>query len=508
MKKILFLTLTLFAFYFTNAQPYKLDKNFGDNGKVIIPPSDSLPYLGVYALESKDAYFIQDITIYDNEDLLFSHVLKFNKNGDLDSTFAGNGRLDLYKTEEFITFISMISEDKLGIVYSTLSSDSIIIASYDLNGKLINRASLEWDKFILLKNYLYKDGYYYIDFFHVDPENGESMGILKIDENCRIDSTFGKNGVYEFHDDSLKMYITGMNFFKDGIVCFGTYDYNNNYWLTKIDLNGNIDSSFADNGINKLLTDDFDDGFYSDVMIDSNNYITVNLVGSNVLMQFDENGFLNTNYGYNGFATFYTPDLDDIFMTFTKQTKDGSVYAFGGTDDDLDNKSKGLIGKLNNKGFIDSTFAYNGFLTEYSLGKNSIFYNGLILKDSSILATGGVFIHGTAGNPLSALLLTKYKPSSSATPDISKNIQGITVSPNPVNAGNIRVQFELKNRLETTAGLYSLSGNKIAVLYTGTCPQGKTSLDLKLPGNLPPATYLLKVTAGGEQIIKKIIVMD
>ena len=82
----------------------------------------------------------------------------------------------------------------------------------------------------------------------------------------------------------------------------------------------------------------------------------------------------------------------------------------------------------------------------------------------------------------------------------------LTVFPNPAS-DNIRVNYTLAESGKVSIKLYSITGEWIQDLFTGTQGGGQQSLDAHLPENLQRGFYLLKVNINNSQTLQKLFVL-
>jgi uncharacterized delta-60 repeat protein len=156
---------------------------------------------------------------------------------------------------------------------------------------------------------------------------------------------------------------------------------------------GSIDSSFGSNGYsisdisNNLIGDESKSVFVKD---DNSILVTgfvINTQGNKdiALVQYNENGIIDSSFGNNGVYTLNINDNDDYGSASVVQP-DGKIITVGyseGTNTDI------IVFRLNTDGNLDNSFATNGVFT-YDSGSNDKATRVKILTDNRILIGGTI----------------------------------------------------------------------------------------------------------------------
>lgn len=195
-----------------------------------------------------------------------------------------------------------------------------------------------------------------------------------------IDYSFANNGYLTIDSGYTDEAFWRVEKFNSGILLIGYYNTQssgNQYtrpfgdcYITKIDLSGNIDASFGNNGVVQLsMSPTFN---VSDVKFDSNNNIFLlfnqdAFFGNNYqgkIIKLSQNGAIDTSFGNLGIAEVpaYTSHAMNILQdgSFVVLSNDTSIYLpYPFTNPNSTWQSVHLC-KLDSSGAIDSTFGING----------------------------------------------------------------------------------------------------------------------------------------------------
>lgn len=299
------------SIYVKSKNPYKLKKIFSNGIE-----DNTFTFSGII----NDWYFFKDnnnklYTLDNNSTILY----RYNSNGSIDNTFGISGALDLTNYQNgCVTFIDDIRLDNNNNIY--------IVFDFDHN----------------TTNGLYND---------------YSFGVIKTNYQGQIDASFGTNSIvsYRFNSTSTNDWEipAGLIINNDSIVIHGwAKSSTSNYFLKslffKIDLNGNLISSFGLNG-KKII-----DGIrvYESNLFNSAYYYKGISVSqeSNKLIKFDEQGNVDLNFGSNGVLTVNQLDVCNVFKI---KSCDG-IYVAGSKNNQF------AITKFTFEGNLDTSFGTNG----------------------------------------------------------------------------------------------------------------------------------------------------
>lgn len=367
------LTTTFFVYFFMTSflsysQDGVLDSSFGDDGIVITDfygESD-----GIRSVVQLSTDKIIALGSFSNQSVAYQTLSKYLLNGDVDVTFGDNGNFIIDYGNPFAFYKAIAAQEDDKIIVSTTS---------DIN-----------------------DG----DFL-----------IARHLPNGNLDNSFGNNGIVQTDIGEDLFYKSKLQ--NDGkITLFGSSRINNNYNISLIRYltNGNLDTSFGNNGVSivDLEVDIFN---ILSVLIQENGLINV-LITTNyapktlLMLQYTENGVLDTSFGNNGTLTIAT-SLD--FAGGALQIKNDGKLLVSYTNPMLAQYK--LIQYLPN-GTVDTSFGNNG---EVNMNIDGFSANKIFIQqDEKILIYGRILeFEGTR------FCLTRY--NSDGTLDTTFGDLGITI---------------------------------------------------------------------------------
>ena len=189
-----------------------------------------------------------------------------------------------------------------------------------------------------------------------------------------LDNNFGNNGLSIIDISGVDEHCKKVLLDKEGNIILGGYGGNYGeyfYILVKYDSNGVLDTNFGNNGIVKSNLNNLDNSRKEQHMsfdIDSNNNIVLvtsyykdsNSSFDIILEKYNSNGVLDTTFGNNGIVT---TDLIGGVNEFAKSIiLDSSDNILIGGYAQINNADF-LIVKYNNNGVLDDLFGSNGVVT-------------------------------------------------------------------------------------------------------------------------------------------------
>ena len=279
-----------------------IDTSFGTNGEYIISHSDDN---GV------------EIILDTNENIyLFANVFeakmfKLTPNGSLDINFGSNGVLTLFdNTTSFTPDYAAIVDGGIiiGASYVLNSTEKTTLKKIDFNGNFLTsfgtNGIVDFDFNLYEIKAPESNG-----FFVSGGYNDSSFTIIKFDSNGTKDITFATNGELTDNDRStieyFRMYKIDNNYYTNIF-----YETSTSSEVSKYDLNGNLDTSFGNNGrlsfVSSLITDIH--------LYNNNLYIT----GFNIpdfngsVYSFDLNGSVNSVFSNNGVYNIPSNNYKDL----------------------------------------------------------------------------------------------------------------------------------------------------------------------------------------------------
>lgn len=396
--KILFALAALLLFSFTHlfAQPGTLDQSFANGGKLIITNSQIKYYNG----------FFQGYVQYDNKILVATNsvgggflLLRLLPDGRVDSAFGNNGATTIKVTKYWIDNPASITvQNDKKIIVAGGASDSLIIVRINMNGTK--------------------------------------------------DSTFGNNGITKTKIGDNGTIATCILIDNNKIVLGGYTTYqaaNKSTFIARYNIDGSIDSSFANNGyaMHMIPGNYFGDKAFSILKHPNGSYILTGSTNNTpyitpfeydfALKSYTDKGLLDSNFNSDGIVTtaFGIPQLntqdyydDEAFSGNIQMTN--KILTVGTTSHGFDPStgySKVVACRYTISGQIDSSFGLNGVATTDILGNYS-YGNCLLVQPDNKFVIGGYFDNLKTGNY--DLALVKYMPNGNV--DSSFGTNGITTT--------------------------------------------------------------------------------
>ncbi|WP_395060602.1 T9SS type A sorting domain-containing protein [Flavobacterium sp.] len=258
-----------------NSQSQFINTNFGTNGYTCVNQPIGSYVFGDLINVNDDFYAFTSFSNYS--------IIKFDTNGDIVPSFGTNGirSLNLYSgggelNDNSNSFIRKTPNNEFLMVVDNYSSvfPGNFIAKTDINGNLINSFGVNG----YVNNSFLSES---IDFHSVEIINNEIILIgnnnsytssnpnkyiiiIKLDLNGNLISSFGNNGILKFNYNYLE-YDTYFSVFDSNhnavYTLFKKINSGNQHYITKFNLNNNsVDTNFGING--KLFIDNINNSSY------------------------------------------------------------------------------------------------------------------------------------------------------------------------------------------------------------------------------------------------------
>ena len=446
----------LFIFIFTNIAfgqiDGQIDSTFGING---ITFSNFLQgATGTSIGIDNQQNIIAVGQIYTSNQYDFA-AIKFNSQGNIDTTFASNGKFTIgFGIDDFCNSILVQSDNK------------IIMGGYSSN----------WDGFNV--NSIFTQ-----------------FSLVRIHNNGIIDSTFGNNGKFELDFDPVDCGAVVLEMQSDGkIIAIGKYNNGASLQIIaiRIDQNGVLDLSFGNSGISKIQIDTIlKDDEVTSCVIQADNKILIGVVTIDQsfsgkifgLVRLTENGILDSSFGSNGVVKIDIPNQGNDFALAIALQGDGKILQAG----TCKNSKIMAICRFNNDGTLDPTFGAQGIDTlNISVGKD-------IIRDIMIQDDNKIIIVGESNNNACILRLSQFGKIDSTFNNIGINNYGSSLG-----EGFYDVHSISSNKLVTAAyaqdtnNLFQLSvAAYSSILFSGIKQNEPDNLHLNLYPN--PANDILNI---------------
>lgn len=463
MKKYLLLVIFVNAF----AQPGTYDTTFSSDG--IATECQLNTYF------STDAAFQSGgkiICFGDNYLTNRISLVRYNSNGELDTTFGvsgfiGNSINSIFPVNRGYTpgGIAIQSDDKI-VIMGLQQSDAFG------NGFWVVR---------LLPNGAVDttfNGTGYLDLFFgtaqdrgkcikIQPDGkiivagrsgdlGQNFAMARINTNGTLDSSFGINGKVQTTFSGTQSGVNSIALQPDGKIILGGWTNNlpfeYDFALIRYNSDGSIDTTFGVNGKVVTTINNMGSDTISKVLIQNDGKIIAGgydsqSVGNYTLVRYLPNGSLDTTFGTNGVAvdTEFTGNCD------IAQQVDGKILLVGG----FDTSRISYLRYLNN-GQLDTSFPVNGPIA--NVGLLGYASTVLIQPDNKIVVCGSLStVFDEFGNTYLCSVVIRLNPGTLSTNEFNDN--EVVIYPNP--ASNF-VGFDNTVHQFTKATLFNYLGQEVA----------------------------------------------
>lgn len=525
MKKITALVLTLLTLNNTHAQGIALDKKFGKNGMV---STDTDPFcsekVASLACQSDGKILAAGLSSITGQDIISAGIIRYQKNGNVDSSFGINGRALLIPPANVKAPASAIAIQKIG------NTEYILITGVRANTGNINNApegyvarfnpngtpdaSFGTNGIVLLYNV-------YISSMVVDdsgkillgsnPNYVDSlpvMGVLRLLQNGQPDNTFGSNGYARVKHSDLSMTNT-LALQKDGKIILGGISYklpaydNFDILVSRLKTDGTTDSTFGTYGLTKI-DPDTNDAQSNSIALQSDGKIIIcsqSDTGTGYhfyMVRLLTDGTVDNNFGKNG-----TVRLDfgntQAWPYAALVHKNDYIYLAGGvsvspTAGSVDYRF--AIARFKPDGSVDSSFGVNGRDTS-NLGKQCSAMAAVITPDNSIV-TGGWSYWSQPFGRFDDFALMKYLTGLELSVANTDNTITFSAYPNPSNGNFI---LELGNTVfkKGQVHVYDITGVEV---YQSSVTKQETQINL----NVSKGIYLVKLQLDGTTVTKRVTI--
>jgi uncharacterized delta-60 repeat protein len=265
-------------------------------------------------------------------------------------------------------------------------------------------------------------------------------------------------------------------------------------FVRRYNSNGVIDSTFGQNGTTLFEVK----GFAGDIKLFPDGRFIIPLtieVGQEetvAIIQFNENGSINTGYGDNGYAAFPGSGYvaQDAFIQ-----PDEKVVVSDARNWAASNGNQSMAVRFNQNGTVDSTFGLNGaiYSSKYiGVEPNPdafIIEGGLSLSNEKCILAGRSYW----GNILSVVVARFLTGQSVGILEAPSTLQEAFLYPNPVYSPFVNLAYELLEDGEVDIQLFNVAGQFQASLLKSPRTAGKHTEVLALPAGTPSGVYFLNV---------------
>lgn len=358
------------------------------NGKKIVSIEDNLHY----SLIDTKYDGISGKYIY----LGSNGILKFNSEGELDTTFGVNGVVSVP-----VWTVNSLDIDSQGRIITVESnqikrfdSNGTLDTSFGTEGVFTNTPRGESDAFtgikVLSDNSVLMLGYSYNPTTHL-PE----AALIKVTSTGVLDSSFGTNGKIYFDVpesilEAFKKVIIDSN---GNIYAIGSADSNKKILVVKYSSSGVIDTTFGTNGATYIDANPSDVDIMYDVVLQNDGKILITgaigipnintTTGKTGVIRLNTDGTFDTDFGTNGIVALDNmPNQSEVGKGLAINS-DGSILVTAEVPYNLSGfnlKGSFYVTKLTSNGAVDITFGTNGFYSDSILLPNNDYAYGFISK--------------------------------------------------------------------------------------------------------------------------------
>ncbi len=486
MKSLLiFATISLMFWSFsTNAQI--LNEEFGNGAQTIVDFSNDFdqPLAGAFD------YLNRSITmgrIYSGA-IWNTGLMRLDANGYPDNTFSGDGKA-VYPEFTISNAVAVSSDGKILVggditgndntsdfhIFRTLENGDMDPA-FGTNGSLtLSLLPQQNESLVCLA--IQDDGKILAGGF-INQSNNHRMILVRMNNDGSIDSSFADNGIYypnAFTDSEQLIRIAFGPNNSTYLLLNGTENNIDAGTIIKLDDNGDYDTSFANNGIADLLEMGYTISV-AHIAIIANN--SIEIVGSITVPQnggckivLDLNGIPDPGFGVNGAAIISGPS--ELSILSSQQQSNGKSVLLGHT-------TELVLIRLNTDGSLDNSFGTNGiFIPNFSSGVD-MGITAKIFNDDKITVIGGTY--SFSSDFLVGCVLLNIGNSVDVTMP-----EQFTIYPNPCeNSFIVSTDLVGFNQIEIS----KISGK---VLFTSQINSSLRNHIINLPGHLSPGLYVVSL---------------
>ncbi len=258
-----------------------LDTNFANNG--VFQDGDTTSTVYQIVVLEDGSIFAVGVIINSGSGVNISKIIKLKPNGEPDSSFGNNG---------------------------------IITSQYGFHSVITRRVKLTSDGKFLVGGYV---------SVNVSGTNEAKLLLMKFNTNGTLDESFGDDGI-ALHNSSTKS-LQDFELTPDGkIVAIGNIDTNStgtygDFIVTRFNTDGSLDETFGEsNGFTRESFDIYAEYVYNlKILPDNKIYVTGSFWDfthtSGLLCRFDENGFIDEEFGEDGAFSFFTTTVTGLSST-------------------------------------------------------------------------------------------------------------------------------------------------------------------------------------------------
>lgn len=489
-----------------------LDKDFGNDGKVVANFQDQYNHCNAIAIQSDSKILIAGYTGHAG----FSDfvIIRYNSDGSIDSAFGESGKVstDFASVNERAQSVAVQQDGKIVVAGGT--NDFFALARYNSHG-IIDSLFGEHGKVTTnIRDY----GHYMCGSMAVLQDGklllagsiGYYGALVRYNSDGSPDDSFGEEGrvILDFGNMGDEYVFVSMALQQDNKIVVAGFSYVSDYDFTvlRYNENGTLDSQFGEDG--KAIADimDSSDDRATSVVIQPDGKIIVagwsGVFGVESrgwdfgLARFNADGTLDDSFGKDGAVLSDLCNFWDDRPESVAIQSDGKILVAGTTY--TVGYSDFALARYNNDGTLDTTFNSGGIIIT-DIG-NSTYDNGIAL---AVQDDGKIIIAGISGDNIA---VARYLPELNiSNVDFSTTPDNLFIYPVPVSNEAI-LKYSLDRDVILSINLYDNTGNKIQNFINKEKRQrGHNSEILVFNSSLSPGYYILELSSTDKKVNVKII---
>jgi uncharacterized delta-60 repeat protein len=435
-------------------------------------------------------------------------VSRLLSNGTFDPSFGTNGHF-VYSQDMFVDAAKCIIKDNGKILIGGMTTDyatyEMLVMQLDENGNLdpdfgvngvvkVNSSTYE----LAVSAMALQGSNILLGGYARDADYRDAPVLLRLSETGELDTSFGVNGIATVPVTEVDNEFSAVSIQSDGKIVAAGHISNGMSWfsllIARFDQDGNIDSTYATNGLVNLNLNNVDDEFYDMKLLDNDDAIltgfTVDQANFNyhlLVMKFDANGSPDSSFGVNSAAIY-----GDVAYTFGDAMviqPGGKILISGSTGELPPGNNDWALWRFNSDGSLDNTFGAGGItITEFFGNADEAL--GIVLHADKIILAGKT---RNTENKLDFAVAQYWNDINVSVPEVAA-AKNFSVSPNPVTRNNaVNLTYELKQSETISIELVNTTGKVVMSLPIGLQAEGNHSYQLNLPSSITGGVYFLKM---------------
>ena len=389
-----------------------LDPRFGNGGVAITDFAQTEDYAYAVAVQADGKIVVSGQSgIYPN---LHSALVRYNRNGRLDSTFGTGGKVTVTfgAISDYLFKVAIQSDGKIVAAGST-SGTAFLLARFNADGSLDqgfgNNGSVETafgDQTAAGRAIVVQaDGKIIVVGVSGAGPYSElnDFALARYNSDGSLDQTFGSGGKVKTHFpgvDNTGSSATSVALQSDGKLVVGGYYKKNDrtphqFALARYNSNGTLDSAFGQSG--KVMTGmGLGDAFSFGIALQGNGRIVLAGYSDTTqdhdfsLIGYTSNGTVDSTFGNGGFMTTdFSRATDDIAYAMTAQS-DGKLVVAGRTGEYPQNDF--AVARYSSDGQLDQTFGVGGKVVSDFSSIDQAY--GIALQSNGRIVLAGISFNG------------------------------------------------------------------------------------------------------------------